>query len=388
MKIRWVSCPNLAAYRWTRRLRFVSCAGNLPEASMLRAIYAGTFGDPSKLDYQCPSGNCTWPTFSSLAFCTQCNNGTGQGEVNSQKGTATYVSQSNITWSFPYPVSPDTSNVGIFVPSNVSSAVAGIHNPLMGFAHFPQVMFSSDPTFDSTGTVGGPTAAVECALYFCVNTYHFGVNNGLSNLDILSTYYDKEGLVGMYGNVTISSTKMFSLSPPDGNVPASGTSVYSFNPRSLFEYFQGQLTSSGSSSRADLLSQLSLADNVTGMMTNIGLSMTSALMNEGNQTQMGTETDEVVFINVHWPWLILPAGLVLSTSVLLFLVMARSSRNKIMIWKSSALALVFHGPNLSDRDDVQAHRVTEMEIKAKRTKVEMLSSGEDWKFIQKSTSSL
>ena len=346
---------------------------------MLRAIYAGVFGDPIALNFQYPSGKCTWPLFSSLAFCTQCSNGTGQRFISAN--TATYVSQSNITWSFLFPHSPDTSNVRVFVPSNISNAVAGIIYPLMGSAHFPQVMFIKDETFQTT-SVNGPTTATECALYFCVKVYHFSVNNGVSNLDILSTYYDRKGLTGLDGN-TSDLGAVFSLSPPDGNASASNLSTYSFKPGSLLNYFQGQLTASGSSTRADLLSQLSLADNITDIVTNIGLSMTSALMNGANQSQVGTVNHEEVFINVHWPWLILPAGLVLSTIVLLFLVMVKSSRNKMMIWKSSALALAFHGPQLCDNDDVLVHKMTEMEAKAKRIKVELLGSGEDWKFIRR-----
>lgn len=107
-------------------------AGSLPEATMLNAIYAGVFGVPTSLTYHCPSGNCTWPDFSSLSLCTQCRNGTGQRFRNETEFSRTlnqqaiYISPSNISWTSPYPKEPRTSNYGCHQPSENLSSVAGI----------------------------------------------------------------------------------------------------------------------------------------------------------------------------------------------------------------------------------------------------------------------
>lgn len=42
---------------------------------MARAAYAGLFTSISPLDFSCPHGsNCTWPAFTTLGVCSECNN--------------------------------------------------------------------------------------------------------------------------------------------------------------------------------------------------------------------------------------------------------------------------------------------------------------------------
>lgn len=41
---------------------------------MQGAIFNGLFNIGAPFDFFCPSGNCTWPDFSSLAMCNTCKN--------------------------------------------------------------------------------------------------------------------------------------------------------------------------------------------------------------------------------------------------------------------------------------------------------------------------
>lgn len=46
------------------------------------AISAGFFNQSSPITIECPTGNCTWPAFSTLGLCTSCTNVTQQVTVS------------------------------------------------------------------------------------------------------------------------------------------------------------------------------------------------------------------------------------------------------------------------------------------------------------------
>ena len=51
---------------------------------MQGAFYRGIFGMNGALDFQCPSSNCTWPDFSTLALCSTCQDITASTQVQEQ----------------------------------------------------------------------------------------------------------------------------------------------------------------------------------------------------------------------------------------------------------------------------------------------------------------
>lgn len=208
------------------------------------------------------------------------------------------------------------------------------------------------------------------------------MRNNLLDLKVLSSYYDREGIDGLYYDPPEPEPGTLEP-PPDGTASDPEATGYVYNPYLLFKYFRDQLCSSENGTRADMLWQLSWVGNVTDMMTNIASSMTSAMMNNADDPLVGIGYSEEVYIRVRWPWLILPAALVLSTMALLILVMVKSSSSRVVLWKSSLLALMFHGPGLTDEDHISLHKVTQMETRAKQIQVEMLGPSEEWKFVRR-----
>lgn len=202
-------------------------------------------------------------------------------------------------------------------------------------------------------------------------------------MESLSSYHDKEGITNWHSDETPGP--MILRPPTSGFIANPDGRGYGYHPLRLFWYFRDQLAYT-SENRAELLSQLSLADNVTDMMNNVALSMSSALMNnveDFGENVIGTGYRDEVFIHVKWPWLILTATLVLSTMILLLVVMIESSRDGIVLWKSSILALMFHGHGLHDENAIPVHQVSQMETMAKGIKAEMLGQHEDWKFVRR-----
>ncbi|KAL9576630.1 MAG: hypothetical protein Q9212_006941 [Teloschistes hypoglaucus] len=172
------------------------------------------------------------------------------------------------------------------------------------------------------------------------------------------------------------------LTPPAGYDPQGSVLNYTFNPDTLSKYFDSQILREFNAGN-DLRSQLSLAENATEMVSNIGQSMTAALMNAGDRKQQGTSFTTEVFIHVHWLWIILPAMLVLSAAATLLLMMFQTWSNKMAIWKTSNLALVFHSAELSDRESSAYNSATEMNNKASSIKTELVSRDMKWQFIRR-----
>lgn len=99
---------------------------------------------------------------------------------------------------------------------------------------------------------------------------------------------------------------------------------------------------------------------------------------------LGTTLGNQTCIRVQWAWLSLPATLLLLTIVLLSatIVQTRSSGHS-MAWKSSSLALLFHGLGQDGEErKYEALRETdEMEDVAKNLRVRLSPQGLGWRFV-------
>jgi hypothetical protein len=127
-----------------------------PEFGMKSAIYNGIFtpGGATDLTPVCPSGNCTFPLFDSLAFCSKCLDVT-KDVVNNDMQKVPEGLQGDYTISYPLPgeavfefgVSFSGGDVAMgpsmvsttALPSDLSKKQFGIQNPLLTFA------FSNSP---------------------------------------------------------------------------------------------------------------------------------------------------------------------------------------------------------------------------------------------------
>lgn len=86
---------------------------------------------------------------------------------------------------------------------------------------------------------------------------------------------------------------------------------------------------------------------------------------------------EEFFVHVRWQWIVLPASLEIASLVLLILVIIHSRREGIPLWKSSILALIYHGvEELRGQETLATERLSGMEVTAKETDVQLLRGGD------------
>ena len=85
-------------------------------------------------------------------------------------------------------------------------------------------------------------------------------------------------------------------------------------------------------------------DNISETFKNAAISMTNHLRQTSNSTSVkGAVIEPVVYVRVNWPWLVYPAALWTLAGVVIAVTISVSHRKDRLVWKSSALALLFHG---------------------------------------------
>ncbi|KAK3714329.1 hypothetical protein LTR37_007915 [Vermiconidia calcicola] len=91
--------------------------------------------------------------------------------------------------------------------------------------------------------------------------------------------------------------------------------------------------------------------NLTANVNAVAASMTNAIRRGPNSTaHFGIASTNETYIRVNWNWLTYPAALVFLSILFLIGTMVFSSEKSRVVWKSSSLALLFHGLKESDRE--------------------------------------
>lgn len=122
-----------------------------------------------------------------------------------------------------------------------------------------------------------------------------------------------------------------------------------------------------------------LMDRLADSMTNY---MRTADQNSSNI--IGEVNGVQTCVRVEWPWLALPAVLVVATCLLLVATIVATARKaNANVWKSSPLAYLFHGFTDEARMGAQGGLITvdEMDAVAGRKDVVLTERGEGWRFV-------
>lgn len=120
-----------------------------------------------------------------------------------------------------------------------------------------------------------------------------------------------------------------------------------------------------------LLQGLNASADIPATMNNIALAMTNHLREISDLVVYGSNETTEVFVRVLWLWLVFPALSIILGIVLLLSAMNITKRHNLYVWKSSELALLFHGLKIPLKDDTLMYKVSEMEAIAKKIEVKL-----------------
>ncbi|KAK9846835.1 hypothetical protein MYU51_000707 [Penicillium brevicompactum] len=268
----------------------------------------------------------------------------------------------NITWPV-YSWYNNTSFQEVLHGNFDNYTFAGIHNPLSVFG-FAKLEYDAR-FFNSSNPSKGfkVEMATECSLSLCVSDWKVSVQKGNTQIDTSNIDY---GYSFVKNNVTlghevnwlcwrptfsppsIAFQDNFAISPVDftycgisgvTELPQDilkGSSPVSYeleNGKGTFNY---QVGNTGAASTQRISNT-----GIEHVMSNIANSLNKMVLIRDGEDVNGTAYGMEVFIVVQWPWLILPGVLVISGVSFFFL--ALISNERIVLWKSSVFAFLYHG---------------------------------------------
>ena len=321
----------------------------------------------SYLDPPCPSGNCTWPTFASLGFCSQCSNTTQYVQANTKCTSQQDGSSLNCTYSYPSTCKIIISDVyaGLaFVSSSWESNVttpdypgeestvtadgtfAGIKDPMFAFG---SLWFGSDSSIIA--------AARECAIYVCVKSYNISVLNSQVSEEVVSTFSSPQSLTEWVLTTNgVGAGENLTMRPPSDTGTSNDGVEYSIGYSTIYNiamtlslYFSGTvyLGTEGYApgiSSSDTIQHIYLSGKLSEIVDDVARSMSAFIQNNhATSAVTGFQSHVETYIEVRWLWLILPITTIFLAFLFLALTMYVSSRHTTNPWKSSILPVIFHG---------------------------------------------
>lgn len=410
-------------------------------------IINAIFNDNTPTDNNptCATGNCTFPTFSSLGFCSNCINVTNFVKKNSDCAYENALASVLLSCTYKFPPFPFNASIyispadfhmtdGSFntkflkdwndtqmydAPSFLAFALADFSQSteqwLKGFqtpfysqngesipSSFGTYAFIKMNPLTGTQNIGFLETADICALSFCAREYNITVINGVFHSEILSTSYSKltynKSDDSDYDRPTFSSSYSFTFSNSNNNFDfVSGFlnfddkyvlnnletelhyalgSIFSGSSNITAFPGEGEELLVGSQSTSLVLDGLNASTDIPATMNNIALAMTKHLRETSDLVQEGQNMTTEIFVHVTWFWLILPVSSICSGALLLFFAIKNTRRNGMHVWKTSELALLFHGQGIPLNDPTAIYRVSEMEAIAARIQVKLGQGGQ------------
>lgn len=404
----------------------------LPTPEMIGAMYEGMFfraGSSSastlEMTPSCPTGNCTFPVFQSLAVGSACENVTHLLK-SSCGGQGRYCEHSLPNGLKVNRTSEDTS------PAMASSGYLGPANAMLyGNSFFNFSIINTTDAFASNLTDG--LTAMQCFLYWSMNTYNSTVRGGQLQETVHSTWHSNTTLWtdndGHDLDLTdgLSDSIKTDLHPP--SAPNQNFTIGYISSQSLSQWLAAALTISNSLAvRFDDLDEAGFSPDTSSNDTasipilqtirnfqqtpslstlfgNTAKAITRNLRDQSWTAQTvpldfpllsdvsgvgdvnGTATSLEVYIAVKWIWMVFPCVLVLATIVFLGSTVVWTKVVGLPAWKASPLPFLFHGigtevgeqGNAREEREVwsEARGLTDMKVLAGRYEVQLKDEKEN-----------
>lgn len=401
------------AKRYSKELQDDSKDGALAPQADLRmqsAVSDGLFQSDSwvsqQIQHSCPSGNCTWDTFTSLAICSGCNDLTNR--IKKIKGTIRYFGQLHM---YEYYRLPNHVPGGNFDTPMVAYGTAKRHNTV-SFTSFDTLIWSMTITnlsMKEQHTSSGNLSAIECGLWFCVNSYKSTVKNGKvtetiqpvsSQREVKSWQPFRKGendtgvaalsrgtlhrLRGTYnGSEPFWTVRRTDLQLGAGFNVSQGAGLSIVNllhdtftipaPMNAHkDLMNAVLSKSLGPSNGPInydppaMQSLYESKDLAATFATLAKSMTNNIRQNGQTVISGKEGKYVVLIRVRGWFLILPIILIVAGAVFLTMILYYTRRSGIEFWGTNALPLVALGEKTRTVFDDENMKVSTMMKEAKR----------------------
>lgn len=396
----------------------------LPTSEMIGAALEGVFFESASsretyLDMNplCATGNCTFPSFQSLALCSSCedvtqalNRSCERDEIQLITDSQPHVETIYCQLSLPNGLKLNQTDED---GSDARVATSGYLGSVMP-TEYGNTVLNFTRIKSLAGEEGRDVNATQCVLYWCVNTYEARVSNGQLDERITDSWYS--ATTEWWSTRDIMNSLRIDIAPAlltsGSNNPNFTVAWLATNP--LSEWLAEKLTVSNSfapsvsedgqygfglddaangtlDSTVDTL-RVFRDSNVTTVFSNLAKSMTRNTRNvnwtvqtygdnfigpfPGVGTVNGTATYLDVQVSVRWVWLAFPAALIVLTMLFLAMTMINTAHIELAVWKSSPLPLLFHGLEETETERLRmTKKMVEMEKFAHQIQVQLKDTG-------------
>lgn len=371
----------------------------MPSVQALSAIYEGIFHDTvQEMPVVCPTGNCTWPMFTSLGVCSQCVD-LGDQLVNISKSDDDSI---NPIWVLPNEHRMNGSNS--FAIRNLQPEEMLAWQPLELYSLAKvEFLFWPDQNYTELPSPMDIPKAFQCVLHHCVRAYNASMVSGKLTEDVTnvwptnSTTADElraaSNLTALLSSNELNPTYdgLFSLQPPSGDsfsieYPAAWV-IAGWFQQHFTTWIKATETADNDVARG--LNNSVMNHNDPGpMMDSIALSFTRYMRTKADaETHRGDALIQQTFVVVRWQWAILPVALLVLASAFMILTIAFSWRRDIPTWKSSIIPSLVYRLDDKIANDIARNGpiLDRLENEAKRQKVVIVPDGRSWR-LQKHAS--
>ncbi|PLB49189.1 hypothetical protein P170DRAFT_177262 [Aspergillus steynii IBT 23096] len=332
-----------------------------------RAINSALSLPDTGLQAQCTMEKCSYPRFVSLGICSKCEDVTEQTTqdcVGTVLPTANLpVIDMNCTYTAPYEysvtLSLDDMATGTVFDGETFKKLAvnfwttysrtpppsadlekerykifDIETPIVSFIATTQ--YASIPYTSQNTTAWPPKPSfTECVMYWCEKEYAPSNFSATSDPTPVSRAQKLQIIIQDEDYIWAKNTYKF-VPPPDLIPLSNKSSTYHISqPLSMDLVSELGNLFNGSDATYHIL----VANNLTDVVKSLSTSLTDAIRSADVSSRIsGKAFRTETYINVRWPWIILPLFVVLASTILL-LATTVSTRNTVL-WKNSLLPLL------------------------------------------------
>lgn len=350
---------------------------SLVDLSMKAAIYNGIFDIKENADsgvvHTCPTGRCSWQNFSSLAVCSRCVDITSYVEMQCTDGKC---------YSLALPNGPALTGLGGQINSSATHISPKLHGIEPSILRFTSLISKeiSDP--DSA-------SATECSIFYCVGKYVATVKDGVVSQQMLAAWRNDSASHQDSSDLILKPPKSFSDQNETVVFNVTHVAAASINSFMTSQFTGvGGVNNSGSIFSSDIVQALYDTSNLTRRIHNLATSMTNNIREQDDHVSgpaHGIAWTDETYVHVRWGWFTFPAALMLISALFLVAIILETSYRDILVWKSSNLALLFHGRglNLSSPSDQPVSRLSAITSRARKIRAELLETPDGgWKLTE------
>ncbi|KAL4897004.1 hypothetical protein BDV59DRAFT_209444 [Aspergillus ambiguus] len=355
------------------------------------AVNAPIWADNFDISPSCPWGNCTWPPFRSMGYCSKCEDITSTVTLSGCQDIFSNISSAaeskrapcNIsvppTDTFEIPIRFGTDSDGDWLDISKDFAWYAKSNGSVPFeqmnyagVRFPVIVINyaqldvPDLSIKSHAETGLKINKVtQCPLTYCARTYDISVTNGIPLIKDLSEDWGEMTLQPDMSHMCWKPK----VDPSDFvfcRVMDVGLNISPFQGinSSTWRHYpnQEQADISGWRHVGTGTEQTSFEHIVgTGLeavMHRLADSLSKVVRDRSNSTIDGVMYASETHISVDWKWLALPVTVML-LSIIFWACTVHVNRNYgSALWKTSSLPLLYHGLDDFLDSDVEGEKAT------------------------------